>query len=746
MRGFSDSIRRQLRDELRGIDAEVKGKVDFDSRQVAAEATEAVKAAQAAVPDIKGVKIDVDSDGLTRKVRLAAQIAEKTAPEIKLKAGIDEKRLTNFLGNLGGNPLRALGEAAEDLVKILAGGLTPAFGGVTQAGAQLVATALSLIAVTGALLAAFLALAVVIGGVLAVAIGSVVAGLAGIVVAIGTALPAAVLGAAPALASLAFIFEGFGKILTAITQGDLAKFDKALETLPTKTRALAEAFRPLVDLKDEVQELFFGTILEGFGGQLPGAISKFKGLVLDATETFGNFARDVIKNFSSIENKAKFDQIFQNVRPAIDSVLNALKPLSQAFLNVAAAGSKGFGKLGDAAATVLSKFSDVLNSIASDGTLDRILESFSQLVEVAGTELIGVFGDLAENAPAFMNVFTQMLPIFRPLIAAISEFLIAAGPGFVVFLQALAEAFSDPKFVQSMTDLGISLGFFLQQIAPLLVFLPTVISFFTGLAFAAGLLAGAFVFLLNTALSVVNFIKSVLFGNAISQFNLLSAAVNGLRAVLSALVGTARAAVAGVISAFNGLMVLKNIAEKAMADTRLALIHSVGQLVTIGKNLGNAVIEGFRSAISLASGIGRAIVQGLISGIRSMAKAAADAAIAVVKGAWESAKSFLKSHSPSKLMAELGEDFTLGFALGIPKPAFKVTAAVGELVSSAVAAATTAPMTVPMNFLSSLGLDDFTADLSAMHDEDRDKRVVLVADGVEIARIVNKKNKDLARR
>lgn len=776
MRGFSDDIRRQLRNELRGVEAEVKGKIDFNPAQATKDATEAIKAAQAAVPDLKGIKLEFDDNGLLkkvtaavktterlvpkikteagefdsegnliRKVRRAAKIAEAAAPKIKLKTTIDDKHLLDFLGNLGGNPLRAIGNAAEDVTKLLASGLTPAFGGAAQAGAQLTATAISLIAVTGALIAVFLALVVVIGGALLVAIGSAIAGVAGLVAALGLTLPAAIVGLAPAIASLMFVFDGFGKIITAITQGDLKKFDKALDTLPPKTRALAESFKPLLLLKDEVQEIFFGTILEAFGKKLPAAISQFRSLTIEATKVFGDFAKNIIKDFTTIENKAKFAKIFEGVRPAVSSLLDGLRPLAQAFLNIAAAGSQGFAKLGAAVGNVLGKLAEALNRLAADGTLDRIIESFSKLIDVAGTELIGVFEDLARNAPEFLNVFREMLPVFRPLISAISDFLIAAGPGFVDFLNSMAQLFGDPAFVKSLTDLGYSLGYFLEQLKPLLPYLPYLLKFFTGLAIAAGLAAAALAFFLSTLKQVVDFFKSIFFGDTASQFDLVKNAVNGAKAALSTLKGVATSAVSGVVAAFKGLSQLGPVATQAISAVRSALSNAVGQLGAVARNIAAAVIGGLRTAISLAGGVGVAIVQGLIGGIKNMAKQAADAAVAVVKGAWSKAKEFLHSNSPSKLMMTVGEDFTLGFAIGIPRPGYLVNSAVTSIVSDAVAAATAIPTSIPLNFLTSSVMDSFNFDLG-LDESERDKKVVLVADGVEIARLVNKKNKDLARR
>lgn len=745
MRGFSNAIRRQIREELRDVDTAIKANVDFDAHQVATEAAEAIKAAQAAVPDLKGVAIDVDRDGLIRKVSIAAKAAEKAAPEIKLKTGIDEKRLVNFLGNLGGNPLRALGEAAEDVTRFLSGGLTQALGGASQAGAQLVATSISLVAVTGALLAVFLALAAVIGGALAVAVGTVVAGLLAAAVAMGVALPAAALAAVPAVAALMFMFDTFGKLVSAITEGDLKKFDKFLGTLTGKTLKFAEAFRPLVNLKDEVQEKFFGAVLEGFEGKLPGAVNSFKNVVLDLTGTFGAAAKQLVGVFRSAENQIRLQQVLGGLKVALDGILSSLTPLTQAFLKVGAAGAAEFGQLGKILGKILGNLADSLGRLVDDGIVDRILDAFNQLVDVAGTELVGIFETLALNAPAFLDVLSAMLPVFQPLIAAFSEFLKGAAPGFVAFMQALTELFQDPAFVQSMTDFGIAMSDLFVAVIPLIPLLIPLLNFFTGLVVAVTLATGALLPFLSLFQAFADFVGSIFFGDAITQFDLLRGAVDAAKFAISFLDDAALAAVTGALAAFSGLPSIGDIATAAMNAAVGAVQAATGSLRSAAIDAVDQALDGFRTGIDDMPSIGRALVQGMINGINAMVRSIGDAAASLVTGAIDRAKAAAGMKSPSKVMREVGVMFSLGFALGIPEPGNLVNAAAARLVSDAVAAATAVPTNIPLSLLSSSVSDALNFDFG-LDDSDRDKKVVLVADGVEIARLVNKKNKDLSRR
>jgi len=738
MRGFSNDIKKQLKQELRGVDAEVKGAVDFDPKQVASRAAAAVKEAQAAVPNIKGVQIDVDENGLIKKVRIAAKTAEKTAPEIKLKTGIDERRLVNSLGNLGGNPLRALGEIAEDVTRVLAGGLTQAFGGASVAGAQLAATSISLVAVTGALLAVFLALAAVIGGALAVAVGSAVAGLAAAGVAIGVALPAAALAAIPAIAALMFTFDTFGKLVTAITEGDLKKFDKFLGTLTGKTLLFAEAFRPLVELKDQVQEEFFGAILEGFEGQLPAAINSFKGIVLDLTGAFADVGKQVVGTFREAENQIRLGQVLDGLKDGLAGVLSAVAPLTQAFLKVAAAGSAEFGKLGNIVGKIAGKLAASLGGLVDDGIIDRILDSFNRLVDVAGTELVGIFETLALNAPAFLDVLTQMLPVFQPLIAAFSKFLTSAAPGFVAFLQALAATFRDPAFVQAMTDFGIAMSDLFIAIVPLIPLLIPLLNFFTGLVFAATGVLGVLTPLIGLFQAFSDILGSIFFGDAIGQFDLLRAAMSAAKAVMATLGGAAQAAVGAVLTAFGGLSSVRGLATDAMNAAKGAIEAAAGTLRSAAISAVDQALDGFRTAVDDTPSIGRALIQGMINGIKAMAQKIGDAAAGVVTFAINKAKEAAGMKSPSKVMREVGFMFGLGFALGIPLAASDVNAAAERMVDDAVRAVTTrkAPSVALRSLFTAAGFD-----VPDNGEDDDPRDVVLVADGVEIARVVDKGNK-----
>ena len=81
-----------------------------------------------------------------------------------------------------------------------------------------------------------------------------------------------------------------------------------------------------------------------------------------------------------------------------------------------------------------------------------------------------------------------------------------------------------------------------------------------------------------------------------------------------------------------------------------------------------------------ATAAGKTISQGLMAGISAMAAAVASAASNVAQGAINSAKRTLSSASPSKVFIGIGEDVSLGFAIGITNQGDLPSTAIGQVI------------------------------------------------------------------
>jgi hypothetical protein len=91
----------------------------------------------------------------------------------------------------------------------------------------------------------------------------------------------------------------------------------------------------------------------------------------------------------------------------------------------------------------------------------------------------------------------------------------------------------------------------------------------------------------------------------------------------------------------------------------------IGALKSITKTLGewwNATKEWVKN---LFDGVGQAIMSGMVAGIKWKAQAVKNEIVGAVKGAWEAAKSWLQTGSPSRRYMELGRWTAEGYARGI---------------------------------------------------------------------------------
>lgn len=103
-------------------------------------------------------------------------------------------------------------------------------------------------------------------------------------------------------------------------------------------------------------------------------------------------------------------------------------------------------------------------------------------------------------------------------------------------------------------------------------------------------------------------------------------------------------------------------------EMRAAAIERVQGLVRGAREeagkLPGQISNAIQSVVSTTYNIGRDMIYGMINGIKSAAGALWNAARGVVMDAWQGAKDALKSRSPSKKWAELGEDSAAGYQVG----------------------------------------------------------------------------------
>lgn len=810
IKGISNDIKRDLKKELAGVEAEIKGKVDFDKSQVTKDAAEAVKqaqhaapdvkkdinfdgaqatkeareaidAARASAPDIKGIKVKLDKEGLIKDVAITVKLAQTTAPPIKLKTEVDKKGFRNgkgldagdigaFVGNLGIGPVRALAKASEDLAFTIGTKLAKSLSEATGVSSTFATSTVNVVGgvigatvAVGALGLALLALVAIVGTV----IGEVLAGVAALAVGLALVIPAAAVPAIAALGAIGLGTDKLGKAFFALASGDTKAFETALGTLSPKLQEFVKAFQPIFDIKDKLGDQLFGGVFDSFAGKLPAAVEKIKVSLIDASGSIGKFFSDTIAQFSTAENTVKIDKLFASVKPALDGLLGGLKPFTQGLLDAASAGAPGFTKLATAIGGVAGKFGEFLTRISNSGALDRLIDAVVRFIDVAGESLIGILEQLVNSGPQFLDTLTAMAPAMEALANAVLQMLQAGGPGLTEFFKALAAELSKPETIKGMIDLGKAMGDFFIALIPLLPALPNIISLMT-----------LFINILATIAPYTPFVLLLTYG-----LDLLSAAIGALIKWDLAVLSTAWGVLSGAFSmakdrakelwdqftaglgilrgflAFIGQMVSSVLSFFSNLFSKVKEIF--GNIVSaIGSALSNgftkakdgagkivtAIKEAFTAAVDKVKQIGKDIIEGLIDGIKAVAKRAKDAAVGVVKDAVDGAKKLLHIGSPSKLWRELGEFSTLGYAIGIENKSFLATKASTDMVRSAYAAVRSARVPT-MQIGTRFSGDVEPNDLVQMLiDANATRPVVLMSENSQIARVVNDENKKLARR
>ncbi|AXM90537.1 phage tail tape measure protein [Anoxybacillus ayderensis G10] len=154
----------------------------------------------------------------------------------------------------------------------------------------------------------------------------------------------------------------------------------------------------------------------------------------------------------------------------------------------------------------------------------------------------------------------------------------------------------------------------------------------------------------NTVKSIVasgfNFIKNFVSNTLGTAKTIVSTTWNGIKTIFSTTVNTIKSIVT------NGFNLLKNAVSKAMDGVKTAI------------ETGWNKTKSFLQNINLKQ-IGKDIIQGLINGLGSMMGLVQKKISEIANSIPAWAKKILGIHSPSRVMAEVGQWTTVGFAKGI---------------------------------------------------------------------------------
>ena len=272
--------------------------LDVDASKIVGEVAKAVQTAEAAAPEVD-VEIDIDPSTLIGKARLAVAMAQKVAGDIDVKMNIK-----------GGAAMAGLGAIA------LASGV--AVRSFARGALQATATTLTLAAAAGAATVAVAGLAAPLVAVASAAASAVVP-----IAALGAALVPAAIGAAGlAVGVLAASFNGLG---AAIDDTDPAKAAEALAKLPPAAQEGALALRELKtqfsDLGEGIQQNFWANLsnIGDLAALVEPISAATKGLAVD----MGNAAAGVVAFVSKGTGLSAMTTLLDNGSAAAGWLLGA---------------------------------------------------------------------------------------------------------------------------------------------------------------------------------------------------------------------------------------------------------------------------------------------------------------------------------------------------------------------------------------------------------------------------------------
>lgn len=240
----------------------------------------------------------------------------------------------------------------------------------------------------------------------------------------------------------------------------------------------------------------------------------------------------------------------------------------------------------------------------------------------------------------------------------------------------------------------------------------------TGIAAAVSFFSSGFTNMLSIATSIMSSISSTVSSiwssivSAISGFissavsvvssgfsNMLSVASSIMSSIVSAVSSAFSAVVSAISSGISSAVSVVTSGFSAMMSAVSSFVSSMVSAITSGmESFVSAISSGASAALSeitsMVSGIlsavrgaagqmvsaGADLVRGFINGIKSMAGAAIAAASEMASNAINAVKSKLKIGSPSKVLKQIGQWMTQGFALGIEKDIPKVRTAVDRML------------------------------------------------------------------
>lgn len=283
---------------------------------------------------------------------------------------------------------------------------------LTRAGRRLQRFGSDVLKVTGEVIGAFAKWGSI--GSLIVSLIPAVVDLSGLI----GLLPPAILAAASSLLVLKLAFTGVGGAIKAALGGKETwkEWDRTHKDFSRNARSFAYAFALIANswkgLRRVIQDKFFANL----GAELVKLnIAHFPTMARwlpRISELFNQALTSLIQFLRAPEQVALVEGIFRNLNGVIQGLLGTLKPLTQIFLDVAAAAAPRLAEMSQNFADSLQRIADKVRELRENGKLgdwvDRARDAFRTLRLIIG-DLAGVIGAFYQGATEDGKTFLEAI-------------------------------------------------------------------------------------------------------------------------------------------------------------------------------------------------------------------------------------------------------------------------------------------------------------------------------------------------
>ena len=289
--------------------------------------------------------------------------------------------------------------------------------------------------------------------------------------------------------------KGFGDALKAAFKNpdDINAVNEALKNLSPSAQQAARAIlalkKPFDDFRKSIQEEFF----KGLGPEITATanslMNTFRPAFLSIAQTANQTLKGIAQDLRGVKESADLRSIGLSSSTVFKDLAAAVRPLLQAFLDVAEVGARVFAELTGGAAGATQKFADFIARIKASGELEQIirkgLDALKEMGQIAinvGSALGSIFKAANADGKSFLDtlrdgskafaefaksaqgqeMFKALFAVLHDLQSAMTEILHAA-PALTPVLTALHQGLQAlfeplPQVVDGLAGIATALA------------------------------------------------------------------------------------------------------------------------------------------------------------------------------------------------------------------------------------------------------------------------------------------------